>query len=80
MKNGKPIDWETRLEKLEADVKDIKAMPQAQQKPEEPWWHSVVGSMPAGDPACDAVSKIVSELREKERREARRRKPVRQKS
>ena len=29
MKNGKAIDWEARLDRLEADVKEIKAMLQA---------------------------------------------------
>jgi hypothetical protein len=70
MKNGKPIDWEARLEQLEADVKEIKAMLQAQQELKEPWWKSVVGSF-ANDPVAEEVRKIIDETREKERRKAR---------
>jgi hypothetical protein len=77
MKNGKPIDWEARLERLEADVKEIKAMLQAQQEPKEPWWKSSVG-MFANDPVADEVRKMTDEIRAKERRGARR-KPARKK-
>jgi len=75
MKNGKPIDWESRLQRLEADVKDIKALLQAQQ---QQGWKAVVGAF-ANDPVFDEIRKITDELREKERRRARR-KPAKQKS
>jgi hypothetical protein len=74
MKNGKPIDWETRLESLEADVKEIKTMLQAQQKPEEPWWESVVGAF-ADDPVYAEIRRLTEEISEKERRKARRTRP-----
>jgi hypothetical protein len=76
MKNGKPTDWEKRLERLEADVNDIKKMLQAQ-KPKEPWWEPFVG-MFANDPVADEVRKITEKMREKERRKAKR-KPARKK-
>jgi hypothetical protein len=72
MKNGKPIDLETRLERLEADVKAIKALLEAQQKPEEPWWKSVVGSF-ANDPVGQEIIELGLQVREKDREKARRR-------
>jgi hypothetical protein len=77
MKNGKPVDLEGRLQSLEADVKEIKEMLQAQHSPNEPGWKSFVG-MFANDPVADEVRKITDEIREKERRQARR-KPARKK-
>jgi hypothetical protein len=71
MKNGKPIGWEARLERLEADVKEIKALLEAQQEPKEPWWKSVVGAF-ANDPVFDEISRLGAEIREKEREKARR--------
>ncbi len=72
MKNGKPIDWEARLERLEADVKEIKALLQAQQEPKEPWWKRVVGSH-ADDPVAHEIIQLGLEVREKDREKARRR-------
>jgi hypothetical protein len=78
MKNGKAIDWEGRLARLEADVQEIKAMLQTQRTSQEPWWKSFVG-MYANDPVADEVRKITEEIRDKERRKARRT-PTRKKS
>jgi hypothetical protein len=71
MKNGKPANLETRLERLEADVKEIKAMLQAQPESKGASWRSFVG-MFANDPVADEVRKITEEIQEKERRKARR--------
>ena len=71
MKNGKAaIDWEGRLARLEADVKEIKAMLQAQQEPKQ-GWKAIVGSQ-ANDPIAAEVNRQIAETREKERRKARR--------
>jgi hypothetical protein len=72
MKNGKPIEFEARLERLEADVKEIKALLQAQQEPKEPWWKSVVGSF-ANDPVAQEIIELGLQVREKDRETARRR-------
>lgn len=77
MNNGKKIDVEERLKRLEADILEIKAMLQAQQEPKEHWWKPFVG-MFANDPVAEEVNKMIEETREKERRKARR-KPVRKK-
>ena len=77
MKNGKPPNFEERMTRLEADVREIKAMLEAQQKPTEPWWKPFVG-MYANDPVADEVRKIVEENHERERRKALR-KPARKK-
>ena len=69
MKNGKQIDWEGRLERLEADVKEIKALLQAQQEPRG--WKAVVGAF-ADDPVFDEILRLGNEEREKGRRKARR--------
>jgi hypothetical protein len=71
MKNGKPIDLEARLNRLEADVKEIKALLLAKQPAEEPWWKSVVGSF-ANDPVYEEILRLGNEVREKERQKARR--------
>lgn len=71
MKNGKFDNLETRLERLEAEVKELKALLQDGRQPEEPWWKSFVGIY-ANDPVAEEVRKIVEENREKERRKARR--------
>ena len=70
MKNGKPIDWEARLERLEADVKEIKALLQAQQ-PQPQGWKAVVGAF-ADDPVFEEILRLGNEVREKERRKVRR--------
>ena len=72
MKNGKPTDWTARLERLETEVNEIKAMLQAQQEPKKPWWETVVGSF-ADDPVYDEIIKLGLEVREKDREKARRR-------
>ena len=77
MKNGKPLNLDERLERLEADVQEIKALLQSEQATKEPWWEPFVG-MFANDPVADEVRKIVEENHERERRKARR-KPVRKK-
>lgn len=74
MKNGKPINLDERLTRLEADVREIKAMLAAQQKPKEPSWKDFVG-MYENDPAFEEVDRIVRENQEKQRRQARRRRP-----
>ena len=71
MHNGKPIDWETRLSKLEADVQAIKAMLQAGQQAKQPWWKAVVGSF-ADNPAFEEASRLGREMREKEREKLQR--------
>ncbi len=77
MKNGKSIDWESRLARLESEVKELKILLQTQPAPKSPWWKSMVGVF-ANDPAADEVRKIIEESREKERRKARR-SPAKQK-
>jgi hypothetical protein len=72
MKNGKPIDWEARLARLEADVQEIKALLQAQQEPKKPWWENVVGSF-ANDPVAHEIIELGLQVREKDREKARRR-------
>lgn len=67
MNNGKPIDWETRLSRLEADVQEIKALLQAQQPK---WWKGVVGSFADND-AFEEATRLGREIREKEREKAR---------
>ena len=69
MKNGKPIDLAARLERLEADVKEIKALLQAQQQPQG--WKAVVGAF-ADDPVFEEITRLGAEIREKERKKARR--------
>jgi hypothetical protein len=68
MKNGKPINWEARLECLEADVKEIKTLLEAQ-KPQG--WKSVVGAF-ANGPVFEEITRLGAEIREKEREKARR--------
>lgn len=67
MKNGKPINWQARLERLEADVKEIKAMLQAGQPQ---GWRTVAGAF-AGDPVFAEILRLGNEVREKERRKDR---------
>lgn len=69
MKNGKPIDWETRLTRLEDDVRQIKSM--LQNGPPKRGWQAMVGSL-SGDPVYDEIRKVTMELIEKDRRRARR--------
>ena len=69
LKNGKLNDWEARLERLEADVNEIKTILQAQ-PPKEPWWKAIVGSF-EGDPVFAEIDRLGREIREKERRKAR---------
>jgi hypothetical protein len=71
MKNGKPINLEARLKRLEADVTEIKALLSARQESEEPWWKAIVGSM-AGNPVAEEIRKLTAEISEKERKKARR--------
>jgi hypothetical protein len=71
MKNGKPATMTARLDRLEADVKEIKALLQAQQEPKQPWWEKIVGTH-ANDPIALEVDKEIADYREKERRKARR--------
>lgn len=74
MKNGKHTMMDDRLDRLEAKVKEIKAMLQARQEPEEPWWEKIVGTY-ANDPIALQVDKEIAEIREKQRRRARRARP-----
>jgi hypothetical protein len=69
MKNGKPTDWEARLARLEADVKEIKELLQTREQPQG--WKAVVGAF-ADDPVFDEILRLGNEVREKERRKARR--------
>ena len=69
MKNGKAINWEARLERLEADMKEIKAMLQAQQPKQG--WKAIVGAF-ADDPVYEEILRLGNEVREKERRKVRR--------
>jgi len=71
MKNGKAISLKERLERLEADVQEIKTLLHAQQ-PKEPWWKSVVGTFP-DDPVFNEIIRLGLEVREKDREKARRR-------
>ena len=77
MKNGKRINLESRLDRIEADVKEIKALLKVPQEPKKAWWEEMIGVF-ANDPVADEVRKIVEDNRERERRQARR-KPVRKK-
>lgn len=70
MKNGKPNDWKARLERVEADVKEIKVLLELQ-RPKQKTWRDFVGIF-EGDPVAEEVHKITEEFREKERRKARR--------
>ena len=70
MKNGKPLDLDARLERLEADVKEIKALLQGRQEPQG--WKAVVGTF-ADDPVAQEIIKLGLEVREKDREKARRR-------
>ncbi|MBI2808118.1 MAG: hypothetical protein HYX68_24295 [Planctomycetes bacterium] len=70
MKNGKPVNLETRLERLEGDVKEIKAMLLAQQPPKQ-GWPAIVGAF-ADDPVFDEIARLGAEIRENERKKARR--------
>jgi hypothetical protein len=72
MKNGKPVSLETRLQRLEDDVNEIKALLQAQQGPKKPWWENVVGTF-ANDPVAHEIIKLGLEVRERDREKARRR-------
>jgi hypothetical protein len=77
MKNGKPTDWEARLERLEAEMKEIKAMLEAQQPQ---GWKAVAGAF-AADPVFEEILRLGNEVREKERRKIRgRREKVKAKS
>jgi hypothetical protein len=76
MKNGKPVTLEARLASLEADVKEIREMLQAQQKSKKPWWEKTIGIF-ANDPVADEVRKIIEKNRERERSKAQR--PARKK-
>ena len=69
MKNGKLVNWKARLKRLEADVKEIKAMLQAQQPKQG--WKAIVGAF-ADDPVFDEITRLGAEIREKEREKARR--------
>jgi hypothetical protein len=70
MKNGKPRDWESRLERLEADVNEIKAILQAHQQSKRPWWEEMVGVF--SDPVSKETVKLGLEEREKDRRKTQR--------
>lgn len=78
MKNGKPLDVEARLERLEAEVKEMKSLLDAKQEPNRQWWKEMIGVF-ANDPVAEEVRRIVEENREKERRQARRRPAKRKK-
>jgi len=69
MKNGKPLDLEARLKRLEADVKEIKEMLLAKQEPQG--WKAVVGAF-NDDPVFAEITRLGAEIREKEREKARR--------
>jgi hypothetical protein len=69
MKNGKPMDLETRLESLEADVREIKAMLEAQ-RPKQ-GWKAIAGTF-ADDPVFAEILRLGNEVREKERAAFRR--------
>jgi hypothetical protein len=68
MKNGKPNELEARLARLETDVKDIKAMLEAQRPL---GWKAIVGTF-ADDPVFEEILRLGNEVREKERRKSRR--------
>ena len=70
MKNGKPNEYEARLERLEADVKEVKAMLQAQGEPTKAWWKEIIGTFK--DPVGQEIIRLGLEVREKDRRKARR--------
>jgi hypothetical protein len=71
MKNGKPVSLEQRLDRLEADVKEIKTALEAQRTSRQPTWRDFVGIF-ENDPVAEEVRKFTEEMREKERRKARR--------
>jgi hypothetical protein len=71
MKNHKPSKLEARVARLEEDVKEIKALLEAQ-RPKG--WKSIVGAF-ANDPVFDEITRLGAEIREKEREKARRARP-----
>jgi hypothetical protein len=71
MKNGKQVDWDARLARLEAEMKEIKALLQAQQQPKKPWWEEIAGTF-ANDPIYEEIINLGLEVREKDREKARR--------
>jgi hypothetical protein len=73
MKNGKLVDFEQRLSRLEADVKEIKIL-EAQQRPRQSSWKDFVGVL-ENDPVAEEARKISDAMRERERRRARRMRP-----
>jgi hypothetical protein len=68
MKNGKPIDWEARLARLESDMQELKRRLDAQQPQ---GWKAVVGTF-ANDPVFEEILRLGNAVREKERQQARR--------
>ena len=70
MKNGKPISLGARIDRLEADVKEIRALLLALQ-PQPQGWKAVVGTF-ADDPVFEEILRLGNEVREKERRKIRR--------
>src|SRR6266496_4244069 len=64
VKNGKPNDWESRLTRLEDDVRLIKVM--LVERSSKRGWKSVVGSL-GGDPVFAEIHRITMDLIEKDR-------------
>jgi len=70
MKNGKPNQIsKARLKRLEADIKEIKALLQDREEPKEPWWEKVVGTF-ANDPVGHEIIRLGLEVREKGSRQS----------
>jgi uncharacterized small protein (DUF1192 family) len=70
MKNGKPNELEERLARLEADVKEIKALLQNKTESTKPWWEETIGMFK--DPVGQEIVRLGLEVREKDRRKTRR--------
>lgn len=71
MKNGKLMTLEQRVQRLETDLRVIKELLQKNMEAKEPWWNAIAGIY-QNDPEAQEVMKSVLEMREKERRQARR--------
>lgn len=69
MKNGKFDALDQRLQRLEDEVRQLRATIEAQIEPKG--WQSIAGSH-AGDPVFAEITRLGREIRESERRKARR--------
>lgn len=69
MKNGKAPSVESRLARLEDEIRQLRAL--LDNGAPKAGWPAIVGTL-AGDPVFDEIRKVTMELIEKDRRRARR--------